>query len=319
MWTLAVPEEQLATNTFGNETILGTGDQRKPLLCQWYYPGCLGLRNPLDIDVSQLHIISCVIASKKVNDMENRMTLRLNGSVVQWYYVQGSADDHELWLTNEICEGKLDPRFFWNHIYTSSDIIDPNSNMIYDWLGDDQLIAKMNSIWTNYAQLLSTKNGILPDISNVDKEDNKTGISFGIINSSVEYAELVDAFKGNVDQVIVFSTKYEILNPRKAKVFHYSLESGKKSSRQLRDIFPVLLPQLDTNLPIMVLGEDDTDLAALVVLILLSQNYDDDWCRCQRQQRPNKDTVRRHLRLLLNVRRVNPSRNTLQSVNAYIM
>lgn len=305
------------------EELVGTDSPRKPFVCQWYYPGCPRPEPSAGIDPDLCRTINCVIASKKMDDLQNQMTLRINGSLVQWHYVQGSADDHELWLTKGICDGKLDPPFFWNHIYTNPEIVDPNTHMIHDWLGEEELVSKMNVIWKTHHQQLPAKTNQLPDVTDVKNGDNTTGISFGVIRSSIDYADLANSFP-STNQFVVFSTKYDIIIPpgKKVKVFHYALESGKKSARQLREIFPVLIPQLDTSSPIMVLCEDGSDLSTLLVLILLCQNYDGDWGRyevTETRPKPNKDTVRHHLRLLLDIRRVNPSRNTLQSVNAYLM
>lgn len=43
----------------------------------------------------------------------------------------------------------MQPKFFWNNIYTSEgsinrSIIDPDTNYIHDWLSDDELILRMN-------------------------------------------------------------------------------------------------------------------------------------------------------------------------------
>lgn len=326
--------------------------KKKPLIPQWYYPGCKSNNDDLDnndpffFDHEQeptaeraYFLIECITASIKTNEYGgSALTIRsnlINGEIkpTSWYYIQGSADDHELWASKEICYGNLDSQFFWNQIISNNgqqneDIIDKDTEYIYDWISDNELILRINRIYENYIKnraLLSNEE-INLDLSYVKNEINDTGLIFGIIDRNLDYDSFIGKYQ-NVTQLVIFSEYFGISNipdNPKVTILHYKVESSKKGSKKLREIFPKIIPQLNLqhaskNNSIMILCETGKDISTGLVLVLLCKYFNLDWAPIQSAPKIGKDTVKRQLCLLLNVRKVNPSRNTLQSVNTYIM
>ncbi|CUM45571.1 uncharacterized protein AC631_03729 [Debaryomyces fabryi] len=326
--------------------------KKRPLIPQWHYPGCknnnddLSTNDPFFFDHEQdsnaeraYFLIQCITASKKTNEyggsvltVRNNLT---NGEIklTSWYYIQGSADDHELWATKEICDGNLDSRFFWDNVVSNNgkqneDVIDKDTGYIYDWISENELILKINRIYEKYVKdrtLLSDEEIDL-DVSYVKNDINDTGLVFGIIDRKLNYNSFISKYQ-NVTQLVIFSEYFGISNipdNPKITILQFKVESSKKGSKKLREVFPKIIPQLDIqhaskNDNIMILCETGKDISTGLVLVLLCKYFNLDWAPLQSVPKISKDMVKQQLCLLLNVRKVNPSRNTLQSVNTYIM
>lgn len=223
-------------------------------------------------------------------------------------YVQGAADDHELWATKDVCNGKLDAKVFWDLMKETGEsrIVDENGS-IYSWLSDGELSRRINCIYKERVGDSGLK-------LNVTALGN-TGISVGIIDRKVAYEEV----KG-YDAVVVLSQEYGIEAPEKAttKVLDTKLSEGKQGSKELRAILPKIMDALDGCNSIAILCGSGKDLSVGVALCLLCKRYSTTW-EASTGQLINKDVVKQHLSKILDLRKVNPSRNTLQSVNTFLM
>lgn len=299
---------------FDQEQLLTALGSRKPLLPVWFYHG----KTNQELQLSQYFYICCLTASKRT---ELTITVRTivddQVKATSWSYIQGSGDDHELWATENICGGKLLPQYFWNYLYNSQ-IIDNDTGYIYDWLGEDELVEKINDIDD---KILSTKSNVLDlDLSYVKNETNNTNIALGVIEFDVEYPLLLKSYP-EIKQLIVMS-KHKIVNipdTPSIKIFQLDLDSSKKGSKKLREIFPQVIPDLSIEQNITILCDNGKDLSPGFTVLLLCKFYDLDWKLLTESSKINKDLVKKQLNLLGKVRKVNPSRNTLQSVNSYLM
>lgn len=326
------------------------GGIKKPLVPQWYFPGCKMHDNtndePFFFDYKDKAIlqnpyftIQCITASKKTNEQGGaKMTVRSSDNnedikLTSWYYVQGSADDHELWVTKDVCNGKLTPNFCWDYIFRqngspNTDIIDIDTSYIYDWMSDEELILRMNRIYDTYERnkVLSSNLDTLLDVTRVKNDTNDTGIIFGTINQNIKYNNILSSYINTI-QLVVLSENFAVIeipeNP-KIDILQFRIESSKKGSKKLRDLFPELVPklkisELNTDKHLMILCDSGKDISAGVVLVLLCKYFDLNWSMIDTTPKINKDLVKQQFSRLLNVRKVNPSRNTLQSVNTFIM
>lgn len=287
----------------------------KPLIPVWFYHG----KTKQNLQLDKYFIVCCVTAS-----MRSEKTITVRHAVedevkaTSWSYVQGSGDDHELWATNDICEGELLPTYFWDNLYNSL-IIDNDTGYIYDWLGNDELIEKVNDTY-RHNNSKATLDELNLDISNVKNDANSTNISLGIIDGDIECSTLHNSYP-EINQLIIMSQNKVTNIPEKSAitVFQLNIDSSKKGSKQLREIFPKIVPNLDISKNITILCDNGKDLSAGLTVLLLCKHFDLDWKLVEGQNRVNKDLVKKQLDLLSTVRKINPSRNTLQSVNTYLM
>ncbi|KAK6459775.1 tRNA A64-2'-O-ribosylphosphate transferase [Scheffersomyces xylosifermentans] len=321
------------------------GGNRKPLIPSWLYPGCKLLTSGQEesfvfeeevtdeVKQQPYYSIQCVTASKKTSDGESAsicVRRRLENEELvstSWNYVQGSADDHELWATNDICKGELSPKLFWELLSlkdSKNNIVDEETGYIYDWLSEEDLVKRMNSLYSEYYSTKENQRRTL-DVSSISNSSRNTGIALGKIEADIKYNDLVRDFP-NAAQVIILSDKFKILElPEKEgiSIYSYKIESSKKGSKQLREVFPSLVPQLKINPQtknnLLVLCDTGKDIGAGLVLLLLCMHFGLDWNPTNETPRIDKDIIKKQLSSLANIRKVNPSRNTLQSVNTYLM
>lgn len=285
----------------------------KPIVPCWVYPNSEG-ECRFENQNSSSYRIQCVTASKKASG--NTYTTAVHdGKSISWNYVQGAADDHELWISKEVCEGKLNADLFWKLLdKNKSQFIDVATGYLYDWLTDEELVKRLNEAYFNMESDNSTSP--ISDITFIKNDENDTGIALGVIKEPL----LVKSLQNRFNQVIILSEKEVLADDKEVKVHHYKLESSKKGSKQLRAILPLLMGLIDitnTN-KVLIACDTGTDLGPGVALAILCRNFDSDW----KQNCPrfiDKDTVRRHSAALAHIRRINPSRNTLQSINTYLM
>lgn len=328
----------------------------KPVIPRWEYPTLTERRRDDSFyfgteatSVSDpYYTIHCITASKKINKsghstVNRRTDLETTTKFTSWYYIQGAADDHELWATNKVCEGKFDPTVFWNLVANgSNEIIDKDTGFIYDWLSDDHLVERINQAYQLAKENKSQEKRITYslDISEAKNKNHNTNIMFGKIDHNLDYTLFVESYP-NIKTLVILSETFTISEKpetsadndvKKLLIFQYQIESSKKGSKKLREIFPQLIPKLNdlqlklkiSNEKIMILCDSGKDLSTGLVLVILCENFDIDWKALNPDadnitHHVNKDTVKQQLNNLTTVRKVNPSRNTLQSVNTYLM
>ncbi|RCK64471.1 tRNA A64-2'-O-ribosylphosphate transferase [Candida viswanathii] len=146
----------------------------KPLVPSWYYPSS----KAQTID-SAVYNVCCVSASMKV-DVHKQVRV---GNGVSFDYVQGSADDHELWAPPH-----LTPDVFWEICHNDG----------YITMGDSELEDAVNS----YKPLGST----LETFTLGD-----TGITIGKIESDIPYSKLT------TPTAIVFHEQHTITDTPRAR------------------------------------------------------------------------------------------------------
>ncbi|CAK7903623.1 tRNA A64-2'-O-ribosylphosphate transferase [[Candida] anglica] len=295
----------------------------KPLIPEWYYPGMKNSGGSGAGASSGFHYIQCITASRQVT--------AANKDMLPEYYVQGSADDHELWATADICQGKLDPVFFWSHVVTCSDIVDESTGYIHPWMKEEELVSRLNSLYEEKSGSSSSSSSSSSSALDVTRV-GATGLLFGSLTQSMEYNTIRTLYP-SVKQVVVFSEEWKIngipeesdVSLRPTTVHLHRVSSSKKGSKQLRDLLPKLVQELERSYgtgsqgETMVLCDTGKDLSVALVLTLLCRNFDLEWARRSAYVRANKDLVKQQLGLLSQIRKVNPSRNTLQSVNLCLM
>lgn len=293
----------------------------KPIVPCWIYPdnegeGRFGGRfeGNFENQNSSSYRIQCVTASRKASGNSYATAVHDEKSI-SWNYVQGAADDHELWISNEVCEGKLNADLFWKILdKNKSQFIDSETGYLYDWLTDEEMVKRLDEAYFNMES--DSLTSPISDITFIENDENDTGIALGVIKEPL----LVQSLQKRFNQVIILSEKEVLADDKAVKVHHYKLQSSKKGSKQLRAILPLLMGLIDitnTN-KVLIACDTGTDLGPGVALAILCKNFDSDWKQnCPRYI--DKDTVRRHSAALAHVRRINPSRNTLQSINTYLM
>lgn len=295
------------------ETLIRKLGRKAPILPLWLYPD---LRTQSPQFCPDSFTVCCLTTSYKITP----------GFVVpDWSfgfpYVQGAGDDHELWASKDICNGELLPSLFWTSIIPEKRehlrLLDQQGN-ISPWLNESEVIERLNLIYIDAKQSSGT---LLAD--NLDVSELKeTGILIGSIRSSISCDELKHL---KISQAICLSEKFKFENvpPECLNLFqNFQIESLKKGAKKLREVLPKIIKQV-TNVSqenrILIVCDTGSDICVAVALCVLCLHFDLEWRALPEIQRANKDIVKQHLALICEIRRVNPSRNTLQSVNACIM
>ncbi|KAL7662418.1 Initiator tRNA phosphoribosyl transferase [[Candida] zeylanoides] len=242
----------------------------RPLQPCWVYPGA-----PAHLAHAEegRYSVQCVTASRSVLGDK---TISVSGN--SWHYVQGAADDHELWASG------LTPQSFWSQIDASLDV--------HGFIGDISDAALMQRLTETHI----SGGGI--DVTWID-----ANIAMGKIASDVKFDALPSA------TVIVLSSQWQVQGcPTGSHVHHYKVDASKKGARQLRELLPQIVgAAMDKT---VVLCDTGTDLAVAVALCLVCSALG---------VRVTKDVVRSQLARLSEMRRINPSRATLQSVHSFFM
>lgn len=309
---------------------------RRPIVPLFRYPGKPKSNDQLFTEeiakfCAKFYLVCCLTASIKIENLFHRMVVGMPGSAsppdihVAWNYVQGSADDHESWATS--LDFKLDPNFWWNNVFNNNghyntEVIDPRTGYIHNDLTDEKLTEIINAIHDRFHDAhLDT---IAPvDVTRVQYEDRDTHIWFGKIKSALDVSHVLQVYP-RVKFLAVLSAIHSVSVPEPAKltVIHLNVPSNKKGSRMLRDISPSILSQLNPSPgdEIMILCDSGADISVGVVLLLLCTRFNASWTPSdKREDRPCKELVKKHLAKLLQIRRINPTRNTLQSVHNILL
>lgn len=326
-------EKALQLKVFSKQKLIRDLGVVKPLIPEWYYPSkkLQKTEDFFEFETKDKHkayfSIVCLTASKKVKSPDDsQITVRYPNKSVSWTYIQGSADDHELWATKDICNGKFDSIFFWNHVYHSkgelnNKVIDEETGYFHDWMSDEELIKEINAIYNtnNRVKLASLKINL--DLNEVKNSINDTNILIGTIDQNLDFNAFTDAYP-DIKQVIIFSETFAFQNTpdeKKIQIYQYKVGADKKGAKKLREIFPSLVPQLSLKEKLLILCENGKDISAGLTLLLLCGFFNLSWELQTHKNTVNKDLIKLQLSLLNEVRKVNPSRNTLQSINSYLM
>lgn len=320
-----IPEfarEVTKLNLISREEIIKRLGAKMPIVPQWQYPG-----KETVTERNDCFSLCCLTASGKMPSED-------------WHfpfpYIQGAADDHELWATKDIAGGKFDHEMFWDNLYYEPDdelrIVDMATGDIFSWLTEEELISRINKISDN--QLLD---GELV-VENFSL--GQTGLYLGKIGDNIPMSVLSGSIPG-LSEVLVISPNYEITGTptgngnegedsneatdteRKRSplpvVKTYKIESSKKGAKELRGVLPDLIAAYTTQSKVLVLCETGTDLSVGICLCFLSKWFTLDWQPSETPLHVNKDIIKQHLSKMQDFHNVNPSRNTLQSVNSCLM
>lgn len=289
--------EKLIPGFVKNVKCLNVFDQNhkldKPLVPRFFYPGCAS--EELGDDVFN---ICCVSVSKQVPIHKTISTRGDDGTVVGFDYVQGSADDHELWVPKPL--PKFNADVFWQVI---DKLVDSSSGYIPSWRGDEELV----DIILEQVKSDSSTGLALQAVG-------KTGIHFGSLSQDIAFNELP------FDTIILHDDVKVVNKDDKSskKVHQFSIPINKKGSNMLRSLLPDIISKIDLQSPILILCGTGKDLSVGVVLILLCLNFDLDWNKVNKAPPVTKTLVKQHLGKLSNLYKVNPQRSTLQSINSYL-
>ncbi|RLV95003.1 tRNA A64-2'-O-ribosylphosphate transferase [Spathaspora sp. JA1] len=305
-----------AMGLFSQESLLESlGHQRKPLVPTWFYPSKKSMSSLQD-SLFMYHIC-CLSTSKKVESSYELISIRTqDDSFVSWNYVQGSADDHELWVPSNLCNGNFGADLFWEIVFADGNpILDSNTGFIYSWLSDGELELRINAYFEQSLKAATTT-------IELHKVAN-TGLSYGKIDSDIPYPLLLEQGLDPLSKIVVLSESFSINQIPEVKlqsVLKYPISSSKKGSNMLRTLLPEIIEKLNftDKQQIIVLCESGRDLSVGVILVLLCTHFNLNYDRLNQPPRISKDLVKQHLSKLSQISKANPSRSTLQSVNTYL-
>ncbi|OWB81318.1 hypothetical protein B5S32_g5730 [[Candida] boidinii] len=282
----------------------------KKLKPYWIYPDLKNIKNYKNLIIENSikndfnPIILCTSSYQCQDGMDKR-----NG----FTYVQGAADDHELWSNG------LEPIEFWSNF---DQFKDKN-------LTDDKILKVIKNIKLN-------GNSIKNNSTNIISNDITK------ITDLIHVGKLNDCFKLNKEQNIIkkdfllnkynnviifdsnlykFNNLIEISNLKILNLDSNSKKSSKEFRTKLNDLIPFYNNKLKINENLLILCNNGSDLSIGLVLILLCLNYNLDWNQDinEKDHYINKIFIRKNLIKIIQYRNVNPSRATLNSVNHYLM
>ncbi|CDO93454.1 unnamed protein product [Kluyveromyces dobzhanskii CBS 2104] len=303
------------------ETLQIGCNESKLLRPIWVYPGSSLLQLKHDIFTGELKeslqwqptsdiipLILCTVSYQCQDGTDKRHGFT---------YVQGAADDHELWAE------ALTPELFWKNIDALGDISK----------SDAELIDIYN------AAILKEKHNHQLNVSG----NLSTLIEADAITNNLHLGRITPQFELNKSTVELLNQRYCISilchetvgidepTEDQQSIHTFKMSSGsKKSSRDLRSnlieidrligeqLFPV---NTQENLPILIACDTGKDISVSILLVALCRYYNLDW-KVQPQDSVNKTIVKKHLAKIidsLHGRNVNPSRASLNSVNSFLM
>jgi tRNA A64-2'-O-ribosylphosphate transferase len=207
-------------------------------------------------------------------------------------YVQGAADDHEEWAE------LLTPEILWNNQhelkqthYSDKELYELISQMHVNSISNDAMIQKTDSTRIEPTNLWIGKTG------------NTDDTSFDI---RIDLSEQAPEEYG--ENAIV-----------------QRLHAGKKGSKDLRTSLPNIISRYEKlhspDKQVLITCDSGSDFSVGVALVLFCIYYTKDGeCRpTKTSQYMDKDSIRQRLAFIVTQRKVNPSRATLNSANAYLM
>ncbi|SMN22027.1 similar to Saccharomyces cerevisiae YMR283C RIT1 2'-O-ribosyl phosphate transferase [Maudiozyma saulgeensis] len=286
----------------------------------WVYPGSSILQNSVDPFTGEIldskwevpeneniiPLILCTVSYQAQDGMDKR-----NG----FTYVQGAADDHELWS-----EG-LTPLMFWEHYGYLADTTH-NVDELKDYIKELVLAKTMEQV--------SLKDNIDDIIKPIEQITERLYLG-KIVENSIINEGIYQELSKKYDLVILLSNNVKLEtdeNNLDALVQIYNLQSGsKKSSKDLRAKLPGIYDTIHTSISegskVLVCCNTAADISIGVILSVLCKDYSQDW-KFDPIGEPliTKTVIRKHLSQLitcLNGRNINVSRATLNSVNSFLM
>lgn len=254
--------------------------QIRPLRPVWIYPGMEVTENTItQLLASRFEPIFLITASQKVEDGQ----IDMDG----YTYVQGAADDHELWSNG------LTPSLFWNGIDKFQDVgLSPN---------EFEINCKT-----------AVENGLKRKGGSLKMTQLTQQLFIGKIDQCTQLKEY---------QLVILLDEHAKADNDHTEV--YKVTSGTKvGSRKLRIILPEIIEGVGKLLhdggKVAILCGNGEDMSVGVALACLCRYYDEDWTLKDVDQ-IDKTIIHRHLARIVEKRRVQPSRATLNSVNYYLM
>ncbi|VEU21319.1 DEKNAAC102797 [Brettanomyces naardenensis] len=247
--------------------------------------------------------IFLVTASKSCQDGHDKME--------GYTYVQGAADDHESWSCG------LDAKLFWDNIQT------------FNAEDDTETVDKISQLVSGKTISPSQKS---PQASFWDPSDLTEITSQLYVGKLMATPiELSDKWTSSQCELVVAldDEVYFKGSESTSQCSVYPLRSNtKKSSRELRARLPEIIRVIQSVLyrnnsaRILILCRTGEDLSIGVLLACLCLFYDQGWCKrliVNGKTAIDKKDIRRHLARIIEKRRVNPSRATLNSVHYFLM
>ena len=261
---------------------------------------------PLDeaVDIIPLYLVT---VSRQAQDGSQKMD--------GFTYVQGAADDHELWS-----EG-LTPEMFWKRFEFFADI--RNSD------------KELHTVVDNMVMLEKSRHSEPDNIDEVflHRHQMTESLTLGLaVGGSIIGNKIYSQLKENYDQVIIFCNDVtlkasdELTADGVVKICNMPSFS-KKSSRELRQKLPELYKSIHTTISnggkTLLACNLGGDISAAVLLSVLVKDYSEDWEFEPDVEHPaSKVIIKKHLAKMaskMNGRNPNVSRTTLNSVNDFLM
>lgn len=283
----------------------------------WVYPGCSILSSSYDPFTGKDLQVTWNTESDIIPLILTTVSYQVQDGVdvrEDFTYVQGAADDHELWSNG------LTPEIFWENIDVFQDAMKTN----------EELIETSSRILEAKSLANRSQTGAIFD--QIDKITN--AITMGQIKDNLRLnKDMIESLKNEYSSVYILSNNIDFLAEDKINlIHHYRLQSNsKKSSRELRAFLPeicasisCLLKDQKTMKPIMICCNSGKDMSVAVVLCILCMNYNFNWrvISDEEELQPiSKNLIRKHLNKLidhLEGRNINPPRTTLTSVTDYL-
>ena len=299
----------------------------------WVYPGSPILQASTDIFTGQhdgshwevsedeniIPVILCTVSYQAQDGLDKQFGFS---------YVQGAADDHELWSNG------LTPTVFWSNV----DQLTDRSKTDEELVAITKRLLSEDSTNTNGSRLeeiLISTDKITPELVLGKMLDNSVLNNELCFQLSKQYSLVIilsDTIK--VDKGFTISGEGSVSGDQ-ALIKVYPLQSQtKKGSRELRAKLPEILNEVSNTLrkgcalPILICCNSGTDLSIGVLLAVLSRHYSQNWSLLPVEDAisnppiATKTTIRKHLTQIiahLGGRNINPSRATLNSVNSFLM
>jgi tRNA A64-2'-O-ribosylphosphate transferase len=265
--------------------------KKKILKPFWIYPGCKTL--PVFLGTEDFLPIILISASEQSQDGANK----ING----YTYVQGAGDDHELWAKN------LTPQLFWNNYERFSLIFESTEAQV------DQLIQSIVLEEKTRIAKLDERVKSISFWNDSDIVKVNDFLSFGKIERNITFNNIHENLL--FDKVIVLESTFRFTKPENnCKIFKFNLDSGsKKSSKLLRSEISNIVKILNPSEKTLIVCNSGEDMSVAAVLCYINTLADID------KKNLSKETIRRDLIKLMDLKKVNPQRATLNSVNSFLL
>ncbi len=289
---------------------------KRPLRPVWIYPGCPlkseDLKELLDSDreFQPLLLITVSIECKDGSLKYSHFT-----------YIQGAADDHELWAHG------FDYRMLWANVHLFTD----------ETISQDE-VSRICQMLVESKRKKDSCNAISAQEDAFWNVNNTTEMTKHLYVSSILKLPLTLSTRWKNDQfnlIMIFEEEITLVEMDKAESHDfgnhmkvYPLTSRTKiASRKLRTLLPDIVRSVETvlynqsNPKILLVCRTGDDISIGVLLACIVSFYNEAWhLNPQNTERKiDKKLVHKQLARIVEKRRVQPSRATLNSVNYYLM